>query len=79
LVLGSIPVLKASAADPLYAGLPVLIVRDWADVTAERLAAAQREVADGRFDLRPLTLAHWVARIRNVTAAALSGPPHPEL
>jgi hypothetical protein len=37
LALGCIPIVKTSPLDPLFAGLPVLIVRDWSDVTHELL------------------------------------------
>ena len=37
LLVGSIPVVRSSALNPLYEGLPVLIVRDWADVTPSLL------------------------------------------
>jgi hypothetical protein len=33
LYLGSIPVVKTSSLDPLYEGLPVLIISDWEEVT----------------------------------------------
>ena len=39
LVLGSVPVVKSSPLDPLYAGLPVLVVGDWTELTVERLRA----------------------------------------
>ena len=35
LCLGCIPIVKSSGLDPLYADLPVLIVKNWSDVTRE--------------------------------------------
>ena len=40
LLLGAVPVLKTSAMDSMYDGLPVVIVQNWMDVTLELL---QRE------------------------------------
>ena len=78
LVLGGVPVVRASPLDArLYAGLPVLVVGDWAEVTAERMAVAQRELTAGSFDLRPLTLDYWVRRIRGATTAALTAAAAP--
>jgi hypothetical protein len=37
LVLGCIVIVKTSSLDPLYEGLPVLIVKEWKDVTSELL------------------------------------------
>jgi hypothetical protein len=37
LTLGCIPIVKTSALDPMFAGLPVLIVNDWTDVSQELL------------------------------------------
>jgi len=35
--LGCIPIVKTSPLDPLFAGLPVLIVQDWSDITQKLL------------------------------------------
>jgi hypothetical protein len=37
IILGCIPIVKKSKLDPMYKGLPVLIVNDWSDVTQELL------------------------------------------
>jgi hypothetical protein len=37
LALGCIPIMKTSALDPMFEGLPVLIVNKWSDVTQELL------------------------------------------
>jgi hypothetical protein len=37
LILGCIPILKTSKLDPMFEGLPVLIVKNWSDVTQELL------------------------------------------
>ena len=37
IILGCIPIVKKSGLDPMYEGLPVLIVNDWSDVTQDLL------------------------------------------
>jgi hypothetical protein len=37
LALGCIVIVKTSALDPLYEGLPVVIIKDWNEITAENL------------------------------------------
>ena len=37
IILGCIPIVKKSGLDPMYEGLPVLIVNDWSDITQELL------------------------------------------
>ena len=39
LVLGCIPIVKSSPLDPLFCDLPVLIVKEWSDITQEVLDA----------------------------------------
>jgi len=61
LALGMIPVVQTSSLDPLYAELPVLILKKWRDICSLNMS----KVAD---ELRPrwanvnaaLTLQHWV-------------------
>jgi len=37
IILGCIPIVKKSGLDPMYEGLPVLIVDDWSDITQDLL------------------------------------------
>ena len=41
IALGCIPILKSSPLDTMFEGLPVLIVKEWSDVTAELLNTYQ--------------------------------------
>lgn len=69
LALGCIPIVKKSALDPMYEGLPVLIVNEWHDVTPELLHQIQREYAERNdWQMAKLTLAYWV------NAILLGGP-----
>lgn len=68
LALGSIPIVRTSPIDAVYAGLPVLIVQDWANVTEDLLLATRSKFARLKWDRRRLTLAFWTERIRTVAA-----------
>lgn len=58
LALGCIPIVKSSPLDTLFEGLPVMIVRDWTDVTKETLETYNSPVKI----LDKLTLAFWKQR-----------------
>jgi hypothetical protein len=75
LVLGNIVIVKRSSLDPLYDGLPVVIVEDWHEITNENLrrwhiehrgAFAKPEVEER------LTNRYWVARMRRIVAERLA-------
>lgn len=38
LLLGTLPIVRTSTLDPLYAQFPVVIIEDWREVTPSRLA-----------------------------------------
>lgn len=65
MVLGCIPIVKHSGLDPLFADLPVLIVRDWSDLTADLLARTREDFAGRTFNLEKLTLSYWVAKFNS--------------
>jgi hypothetical protein len=59
LVLGCIVIVKKSPLDPLYEGLPVLIVEEWTDITKELLEKTIQVFCSESFDYSPLTLDYW--------------------
>lgn len=70
LVLGCIVIVKRSPLDPLYEGLPVVIVEDWNEITTDNLNLWHEQHRDA-FD-RPevqekLTNRYWIERIRRMT------------
>ena len=67
LALGCIPLVKSSPIDPLYEGLPVLIVKDWSDVTQALLEAF---VLEGAPFQERLTLRWWTDQIKGVPVAS---------
>jgi hypothetical protein len=63
LVLGCIPIVKTSGLDSLYRDLPVLIVKDWSDVTDSLLQSTVRDFRDRVFNYDRLLLSYWVKLI----------------
>ena len=73
LVLGNIPIVKRSSIDPLYEGLPVVIVDDWREITPENSKRWLAEHADafGRPEVQHrLTNDYWLTRARRLLADA---------
>lgn len=59
LVLGCIPIIKSSGLDPLFEGLPVLLVKQWSDVTQDLLDATLADFKTRTFAYEKLTLDYW--------------------
>jgi hypothetical protein len=78
LALGNIVIVKRSPLDPLYEGLPVAIVNQWSEITAEALARWQRQLAPlfatASFRER-LTNRYWIDRIHDSTARGRRNNP----
>jgi hypothetical protein len=75
LVLGNIVIVKRSSLDPLYQGLPVVIVQDWREITADNLRRwhADHSAAFGTPGVEErLTNRYWVARMRQILAARMN-------
>lgn len=75
LVLGNIVIVKRSSLDPLYEGLPVVIVDDWREISPANLTRWHAEHA-GAFD-RPevterLTNRYWLDRARRMLRETLA-------
>ncbi|HZO13085.1 MAG TPA: hypothetical protein VFB62_07495 [Polyangiaceae bacterium] len=74
LVLGNIPIVKRSSLDPLYDGLPVVIVDDWGEITKENLSRWRDRHADEfarpEVQLR-LTNRYWIDHMRRALAAGM--------
>lgn len=55
LALGCIPIVKTSALDPMFKGLPVMIVNNWKDITQEKLDTFVPEYSE----MRKLEILFW--------------------
>lgn len=63
LYAGSIPIVKSSVLDPLYADLPVLIVSSWQDISEEFLHNAYARIKNTHFTLEKLNGSYWLELI----------------
>jgi hypothetical protein len=74
MVLGNIVIVKRSSLDPLYEGLPVVIVDDWREITSENLRAWHARYS-GSFEQpevqERLTNRYWIEHMRRTLAARL--------
>lgn len=68
LCLGCIPIVKSSGLDPLFEGLPVLIVKDWSELSRTRLEETLREVSQRSYQKEKLLLSYWVNLFREKSA-----------
>lgn len=71
IALGSIPIVKLSPLSRLYEPLPVLIVRDWSDVTIENLKNLLPEFLTRKWDYSNMFLAHWMRKIHGFPTTPL--------
>jgi len=65
LCLGCYPIVKTSWLDPLFDDLPVWIVDDWTEITAESMQDKANVLDSGNFKMEKLTLKYWQELIRN--------------
>jgi hypothetical protein len=72
LALGCIVVVKTSPIDSLYEGLPVIIVKDWAEVTKDNMEKWLQKFPDASTNpiyKEKLTHDYWMKKIRKVADA----------
>jgi hypothetical protein len=65
LILGCIVIVKQSGLDPLYEGLPVLIVSDWSDINMKLLEDTVKLFKNVSFNYNKLKLEYWMNIINN--------------
>jgi hypothetical protein len=56
IILGCIPIVKKSGLDPMYEGLPVLIVNDWSDITQNILDNYKPDYTN----INKISLDYWI-------------------
>lgn len=59
LLLGCIPIVKSSGLDPLFHGLPVLILKDWSDLTREKMQETLQQFGQSSLQKEKLLLSYW--------------------
>lgn len=73
LLAGSIPIVKSSPLDTLYADLPVLIIDDWTVLTQEYLEQKYGEITSKKWSIEKLFVDYWIAQIRMIQDDFLKG------
>jgi hypothetical protein len=76
LLLGNIIIVKRSPLDPLYEGLPVVIVDHWGEITAENLRRWHQQHCAAFTSTeveRRLTNEYWITRMRADARRRLNG------
>jgi hypothetical protein len=66
LCLGCIVIVKTSPLDELYKDLPVLIVKEWENITESLLLDTIENFKNSKFLFEKLTLEYWMNKITNV-------------
>lgn len=72
LIMGAIPIVRHSSLDPLFEGLPVLLINEWSEVTKEFLEEAYSEIMSRSYDYAPIYHEYWQEKIYSVRDAALA-------
>jgi len=69
LILGCIPIIITSGLDSLLEDLPVLIIKDWTDITDKLLTKTLEDFKikheKGKFNYDKLTLKYWIDKINS--------------
>ena len=60
LYMGAIPIVKSSAMDAAFDDLPVLIIKDWSEVTKEFLLNKYEEMSQKTFKNERLLMNYWI-------------------
>ena len=74
LTLGCVPIVKKSGISDLFTDLPVIVVKDWHEVTTAFLQAKHQEMERQSFDFSKLLMSYWKRQIMGVQADSESLP-----
>jgi len=66
MLMGAIPIVQRSALDPVYEGLPVLIIDSWNEITEEFLEEKWIEMSEKSYRLERLYIHYWLEVIWNL-------------
>lgn len=72
LLMGCYPIVKHSTLDPLFEGLPVLIVNSWDEVTEEFLNKKYAEMSEQTYHWEKIYAQYWLDQIRACQAHFLN-------
>lgn len=60
LLMGSIPIVQESSLDPLYEDLPVLIIKDWEEITEEMLRNKYKAISSKEYKTEKIYIKYWI-------------------
>ncbi len=72
-VLGSIPIVEHSYLDPLYEGLPILLIHNWDEINEEFLSQKYEEIQGKNYKPEKAYIDYWANSIREKQEMARSG------
>ncbi len=72
MLVGCIPIVKTSQMNELYKDLPILIVKNWDEVTPEFLEIKYKEMVQKKYAIEKLFMEYWIAKVESVRQAFLS-------
>jgi hypothetical protein len=61
--MGSIPIVEHSTLDPLFDGLPVILVNNWHEVTESFLHEQYERIQQQTFELERMFAPYWIGKI----------------
>ncbi|KAI3656786.1 hypothetical protein MP638_004133 [Amoeboaphelidium occidentale] len=72
LYLGRIPIILSSRIDVLFQDLPVLIVKDWSELTTQKILSEYKRImtkwAKGEFKFEKMYMSYWEHKILSLSA-----------
>ncbi len=68
LLMGCYPIVKDSYLNPLFEELPVVIVKDWSELTKELLDQKKKEFEARTWSTEKLYAPYWFSKIRGIQA-----------
>lgn len=66
LMVGTIPIVRTSQLDRLYANLPILIIKDWEEITEGFLKKKYKEITKKKWPIDKLFMEYWERAIMAV-------------
>lgn len=66
LYMGAYPIVKSSGMDALFDNLPVVIVKDWHEITTDFLVKQQEILSNRSFNSNKLYMPYWIKLIRSL-------------
>lgn len=66
MLMGAIPIVKHSKIDPIFEGLPVLLINDWHEISEHFLHRTYTEMQNKHYNLERLFAPYWLQKITGV-------------